>query len=141
MHRNEIQGHLERGLRQLQDLPPVRAGIMTPPRDTRQRKGMIENMFKAGKNDWLAAVPSLLDVQGWVEFHWNPDRQTRPPKVTISIASTFGQPGEGQLDDPSAAFKLLLAAWRYGTETVARVATEFAAHGMIETRRIFLLKG
>ena len=141
MHRNEIQGHLESGLRQLQDLAPVREGTIAAPGDTRQRKHMIENMFQCGRNDWLAAVPSLRDVQSWVQIHWNADRQIRPPGGTIPIGMPFGQQGERQLDDPSAAFKLLLAAWSYGAETVARVAMEFAAHGMIETRRIFLLKG
>ena len=140
MHRNEIHEYLERALRQLQDLPPVREGTIAVPGDTWQRKCVLENMFRA-RNEWLAAVPALRDVHRWVEVHWNTARQTQPPGGTIRIGVTFGQQGEVQLDDLSAAFKLLLAAWSYGAETVARFAIEFAAHGMIETSRILLLKG
>ena len=140
MHRNEIQEHLKRALRQLQDLPSIRAGTIAVPGDTWQRKHMLDSMLRA-KNEWLAVVSALRDVQRWVEIHWDTARQTQPPKGTIPIAIPFGQQGEVQLDALSAAFKLLLAAWNYDAETIAHVAVEFAAHGMIETRRILLLKG
>lgn len=92
------------------------------------------------KNEWLAAVPAFQDVQNWVEVHWDTERQTRPPAGTVSSGDEWGTDGEVQLDAQTAACKLLLAAG-HGAKTIAKYAMEFAAHGMIEVRSFYLLKG
>ena len=86
-------------------------------------------------------VPAFQEVQGWVATHWDPERQTQPPAGTVSTGDVEGDLGEVQLDALTAACKLLVASAVHGTGIVSNLAIEFAAHGMIEVRSSYLLKG
>ena len=137
---DSIEGRLSRTLRQFAALPGGSEQIIGVPLDSEQLGRTVKNILKR-KNEWLAAVPALQDVQNWVEVHWDTERQTQPPASTVSTGDEWGNQGEVQLDAPTAACKLLLAAAGHGAETVAKYAMGFAAHGMIEVRSFHLLKG
>ena len=93
------------------------------------------------KSAWWAAVPALQDVQDWIEVHWDTERQVRPPSGTIAASDYISHQGQIQLDAATSTCKLLMAAAKHGVETVTKHAEEFAAHGMIEVRSLYLLKG
>ena len=63
------------------------------------------------------------------------------PSGTVATGDDWGLQEETQLDSVTATRKLIVAAQLYGREQVGSYATEFAAHGMIEVRWIYLLKG
>ena len=139
-HLDTVNELLSRVLRRLEALEGIREGEADAPQGYREFKNQIASM-RDKRNRLFTAVPALSDLQNWVEIHWDPERQTQPPADTVSTGDKWGNQGEAQLDALSATFKLILAAWGHGAETVAQYATEFAAHGMIEVRSIFLLKG
>ena len=130
-----IQERLSRALQQFVAIPGI--GV---PLDRVQPERAVQSMLET-KNVWLAAVPAFQDVQNWVAVHWDTERQTHPPAGTVSNGDDWGTNGEVQLDAVTAACKLLLAAAGHGAETVAKYAMGFAAHGMIEARSFYLLKG
>ena len=137
---DSIEERLRRALAQFGTPPGGSVPITGIPLISWQIKEVVKNMLE-GKNEWLAAVPAFQDVQNWVEVHWDTERQTQPPVGTVSDGEEWGHNGDVQLDALTATCKLLLAAAGHGTETVAKYAMEFAAHGMIEVRSFYLLKG
>ena len=108
--------------------------------NSRQLEIEVKNILKRGV-ERLVVAPAFRDVENWVEVYWDPERRTQPPVSTVSTGDQWGNQGEVQLDALTATCKLLLAAAGHGTETVAKYAMEFANHGMIEVRHLFLLKG
>ena len=85
-------------------------------------------------------APAFQGVREWVAVHWALERATEPPLGTL-ITSGSGRRSEEQLDATLATIKLVKAAAEHGADTVARYATEFASHGMVEECNICLLKG
>ena len=109
----------------------------------------IEAEQFVARNRWLPSIPTFQNVQKWIEFHWATDRQTRPLSGVICQNNSFGSTlhlvgatqNEHQLDSLIATSKLILAAAKYDIETIGKHAEDFAMHGMIEGRRIYVLKG
>ena len=134
-----IQERLSRAVRQFAALPGSERLIGVPLSSGPLERAVTHLLER--RNEWLAGVPALREVQSWVEVHWDTERQTRPPTGTVTTGDELGNQGEVQLDAPTATCKLLLAAAGHGAETVAKYAMGFAAHGMIEVRNIYLLKG
>ena len=89
---------------------------------------------------WAAYQPSKTCNNG-LRFTGTPNAKRSRLAGTVSDGEKWGNNGEVQLDTLTAACKLLLAAAVHGAETVAKYAMEFAAHGMIEVRSFYLLKG
>ncbi|MDE3260109.1 MAG: HEPN domain-containing protein [Gemmatimonadota bacterium] len=137
---DSIENRLRHALAQFGTPPGGSVPITGIPLSSWQLKEAVKNMLE-GKNVWLAAVPAFQDVQNWVQVHWNTERETQPPAGTVSDGEEWGHNGDVQLDTPTATCKLLLAAAWHGVEAVAKYAIEFAAHGMIEVRSFYLLKG
>ena len=137
---DSIEERLSRALQQFVALPRIGEQFIDVPLNSGQLERAIKDMLRK-KNEWLAAVPAFQDVQNWVEVHWDTERQTQPPAGTVSTGEELGNEGEVQLDALTATCKLLLASAGHGADTVAKYAVEFAAHGMIEVRSFYLLKG
>ena len=137
---DSIEERLRGALRQFVALPGIGGQIIGVPLSSRQLEREVKNILER-KCEWLAAVPAFQDVQTWVEIHWDTERQMYPPVGTVSAGDEWGNQGEVQLNALTATCKLLLAAAGYGAETVAKYAMGFAAHGMIEVRIFYLLKG
>ena len=93
------------------------------------------------KGIWQTKGPGFQRLQEWVEIHWNPADEKQAPTDTVGAGEDWKWPGEGQLDSASATRKLISAAKLHGPTLVGKHAAEFAAHGMIEVRRVYLLKG
>ena len=137
---DSIQAQLRRALPHFLALSGVSDHVV----GTQLRGVQLERAVKKileGKDEWSAAAPVFQDVQGWVATHWGTERPTKPPPATVSAGERSGHIGEVQLDVLTATCKLLLAASRHGTETVAKCAMEFATHGMIEVSNFYLVKG
>ena len=137
---DSIEERLSGALRQFVALPGIGGQIIGVPLSSRQLEREVKNILER-KCEWLAAVPAFQDVQTWVEIHWDTERQMHPPVGTVSTGDEWGNQGEVQVNALTATCKLLLAAAGYGAETVAKYAMGFAAHGMIEVRIFYLLKG
>ena len=137
---DSIRARLCRALPQLLAVPGIREQFVNDPLSFSQIEGSVRNMLET-RSERLAAVPTVKDVQNWVEVHWDTKRPTRQPSATVSTRREWGDIGEIQLDALTATCKLILAAAGHGTETVAKCAVEFAAHGMIEVSTFYLLKG
>ena len=90
---------------------------------------------------WKTAGPGFGRLQEWVEEHWNPQHERQAPKGTAATMDQFGRSSETQLDDATATRKLIAAAKLHGRDQVGECAARFAAHGTIESRSIYLLKG
>ena len=90
---------------------------------------------------WQTEGPGFQRLREWVEVHWNPEDEKGPPNGTVAIGQRWGSPDYERLDTESATRKLIAAANLYGPEQVGGHAAEFAAHGMVEIRRVYLLKG
>ena len=120
---------------------PVVATIRELPRVYRlqDKKATIVRLIYNGR--WDIAAPAFLGVQEWVEVHWSAARPMQPPEWTVTTGEKSRQPGERQLDARTAAKKLIAAAGFHGAEAVAKYASEFASHGLIEIHSIHLLKG
>ena len=137
---HSIEEQLGHALQQFAALPGAGGPAIGIPVDRLAFKKAVERLLDR-RNEWLADVPAMQGLQDWVETHWDPERQPQPPAGTVSAGTEWVDRGEVQLDALSAACKLLLAAVVYGVDTVAKHAMEFAAHGMIEVRYIYLMKG
>ena len=133
---DSIEGRLTHALRQFMPSPEIARVWQNDSHIEGAVKSLLEN-----KEAWLATVPALQDVQDWVEAHWDTERQRQPPMGTVPTGDEYGNQRDVQLDTLTATFKLLLASARHGATTVAEYAMGFAAHGMIEVRSFYLLKG
>lgn len=89
---------------------------------------------------WDTDAPAFQAVREWVESNWNTERVTKVPTGTIGTTD-FGSRSETQFDAVTATRKLILSAALHGAQAAATYASEFACHGMIEIRSIYLLKG
>ncbi len=136
---DSIEERLRHALEQIAAFPGLGEQVIGASLSGGQIERTVGNMLRM-KNKLFADVSASLDVQKWVEVHWDAERQTQPPAGTVSDGDKWGNQGEVQLDALTATFKLLLAAAGHGAETVAKCAVEFAAHGMIEIRIIYPLK-
>ena len=134
-----IKPRLDRALPHFLAVPVVSQQVTGGRRSGAQSERVVKNLL-AGNDESFIALPAFQEVQGWVETHWDPERQTQPPAGTVTTWGE-GHRGEVQLDAPAAARKLLVASAVHGTGIVANLAIEFAAHGMIEVRSFYLLKG
>lgn len=104
-----------------------------------RHRNRARNLINDG--DWTAHAPALQQIQQWIELHWNAERPTQhPPGTVLTDTRTAPQCGP-RLDDATATRKLVVAAALYGPETVAGYAVDFARHGLVEIRSIYLLKG
>ena len=90
---------------------------------------------------WQTEGPAFRRLQDWVGAHWNPEEEKLAPSGTIVVAEYPGSRGHVRLDAVDATRKLIAAAKLYGPDQVAAHAAAFAVHGMVEVRKIFLLKG
>ena len=93
------------------------------------------------KGTWQTEGPGFKQLREWVEVHWNPEDDKEAPNDTVATEDDWGLQREDQLDAVTATRKLIAAAKLFGPEQVGKYSAEFAAHGMIEVRRIYLLKG
>ena len=139
-HLESIKSRLDRALPRFRAIPgigqQVSGRLQSGARFERAVKSLLESQVRFFETD-----AAFLEVQDWVAIHWDTERQTQPPAGTVSTSQVEGRPGEVQLDALAAACKLLIASAVHGTEIVADCAVEFAAHGMIEVRSFYLLKG
>ena len=139
-HLDSIRLRLDHALPHFLRVPGVSQRVTGDRRSRTQFERVAKNLL-AGNDESFAVDPAFQEVKGWVTTHWDPERQTQPPAGTVSTGDVEGDPGEVQLDALTSACKLLVASAVHGTEIVANLATEFAAHGMIEVRNFYLLKG
>lgn len=98
------------------------------------------DQFLSPASNWKTAGPGFRHLQEWVEVHWNQEEAKPPPCGTVPVRECWGH-GESQLDAATATRKLITAGHLYGTKQAARIAAEFAKHGMIEVHHIYLLRG
>ena len=139
-HLDSIRLRLDHALPHFLAVPGVSQRVTGGRRSRAQFERVVKNLL-AGNDESFTVVPAFQEVQGWVATHWDPERQTQPPAGTVSTGDVEGDLGEVQLDALTAACKLLVASAVHGTGIVANLAIEFAAHGMIEVRSFYLLKG
>ena len=137
---HSIEDGLGRALQQFIGLPGIGEQNISDSLSSLYLEKAV-NILLEEKHTWLTAVPAFHDLQKWVEVYWNAEHQTHPPAGTVLIGDKEGNQGEVQLDALRSTCKLLLAAVVHGTETVTKHALEFAEHGMIEVRSIYLLNG
>ena len=90
---------------------------------------------------WQTKGLGFQQLKEWVEVHWNPEDKRQAPGGTVATGEDWGWEGEIQLDAANATRKLIAAAKLFGRDEVGKYVAEFATHGMIEVRRIYLLKG
>ena len=95
----------------------------------------------ARSDEWDSSSPAFCDVWEWVDTYWDPGRPLGEPRGVMLMNALPSGFGEIQLDSATATCKLLLAAKEYGAGTIAKVASDFALHGMAETYSVFLFKG
>ena len=138
-HLDCIKPRLDRALPHFLAVPEVSQQVVGGRRSGAQSERVVKNLL-AGNDESFIALPAFQEVQDWVAIHWGPERQTQPPAGTVTTWGE-GHRGEVQLDAPAAARKLLVASAMHGTGIVANLAIEFAAHGMIDVRSFYLLKG
>lgn len=110
------------------------------PLANRQLKRSVENLLER-RAETLAVVPTLQEIRDWIQIHWDPERDTRPPENTVATSDEWTNRCDTQIDSLAAACKLLLASVAHGVETVAKCAVDFSNHGMIEVRSFYLFKG
>lgn len=110
-----------------------------PPESHWEGKREMNRYMDKGR--WQTTGSGFQRLQEWVEIHWNPEDEKKAPRGTVTAEEDWGRQGQIQLDPVSATRKLISAAKLYGAKLVGKHAAEFAAHGMIEVRRIYLLKG
>ena len=90
---------------------------------------------------WQTEGIGFQQLREWVEVHWSTEGEKQVPIGTVATGEDWALQRENQLDSVAATRKLITAAKFYGPEKVGDYAVEFAAHGMIEVRRVYLLKG
>ena len=110
-----------------------------PPESCWQARSDMDRYL--GEATWKTTGPGFERLREWVESHWSTDKDHQTPSGTIPTGQNWGVQSENQLDDTTAARKLIVAAKLYGIEAVAKYADQFAAHGLVEVRRHWLLKG
>ena len=136
---DSIRLRLDHALPHFLAVPGVSQQVVGGRRSGAQSERVVKNLL-AGNDESFIALPAFQEVQDWVAIHWDPERQTQPPAGTVTTCGE-GHRGEVQLDASAAARKLLVASAIHCTGIVANLAIEFAAHGKIEVRRFYLLKG
>ena len=112
-----------------------------PDPPTSRRKARLEIDRYLDQGDWTTTGSDFQKLQEWVEVHWNTGKEKPAPAGTVATGDDAWVQPEVHLDAVTATKKLIAAASLYGMEQVAVSASHFAAHGMIETHRIWLLKG
>ena len=90
---------------------------------------------------WKTNGPGFERLMEWVEAQWNPHSEKPTPNGAVAIAGSLGQWSTGQLGAAAATRKLIAAAKIHGRDRIAKCATEFATHGMIEVHYIYVLRG
>ena len=117
----------------------IEMDVTSPPVSRWEGRREMDRFLDEGT--WQATGPGFQQLREWVEVHWNEEDEKLAPNGTVSTGDDWGVQIEKQLDSVTGTRKLIAAAKLYGLEQVGKFAAEFAAHGMIETHRIFLLKG
>ena len=110
-----------------------------PPESYWKGRRTIDGFLDDGH--WQTEGPGFKQLREWVECHWNPKDDKEGPNGAVATGDDWGVQRENQLDSVAATKKLIVAAKLYGREQVSKCAADFASHGMIEVRRICLLKG
>ncbi len=90
---------------------------------------------------WKTDGPGFQRLMEWVETRWDPDGEKPTPNGSVAISGSLGQWSPSQLGAAAATRKLIAAAKIHGRDRIAKCATEFAIHGMIEVHYIYVLKG
>ena len=114
-------------------------GECDPPESIWKGRRAMDRFLDEGT--WQTEGPGFKQLREWVEFHWNPKDDKEGPNGAVATGDDWGIRRENQLDSVTATKKLIVAAKLYGREQVSKCAADFASHGMIEVRRICLLKG
>ena len=104
------------------------------------REGRLDMDRYLDKANWRTTGPGFQQLQEWVETHWNTENAKPAPSGMAATGDDSWVQTEVQLDAVTATKKLIAAAKLYGREPVVTIAKHFAAHGMIETHVIWLLK-
>ena len=104
------------------------------------REGRLDMDRYLDEANWETTGLGFRQLQEWVETHWNSEKAKPAPTGMATTRDDSSVQTEVQLDAVTATKKLIAAAKLYGTEPVATIAEHFAAHGMIETHRMWLLK-
>ena len=111
----------------------------SPPESCWEGRRAMDRFMDCGA--WQTTGPGFQQLREWVEVHWNTEDTKPAPAYAVAAREYWRPHGEEQLHPATATRKLISAAKLYGLEQVGKCAAEFAAHGMIEVRRIYLLKG
>lgn len=117
----------------------VTMNSLAPPASRLDGINVIARLVDKAK--WETAAPVFQAVREWVEENWAEGRAMNPPEGLVSVNEGSGLPGEEQLDAPTAAKRLIVAASLYGAEAVAKCAVEFGSHGLIEVHTVYPMKG
>lgn len=117
----------------------VEMDVTSPPASRWEGRLDMDRFVDTGT--WQTTGPGFKQLREWVEVHWNMEDEKLAPSGIVSIGDDWGAHSEIQLDSVTATRRLIAAARLYGSEQVAKYAAEFAAHGMIEIRGTYLLKG
>ena len=117
----------------------VEMELTCPPASRWEGRREMERLLDEG--NWQVTGPGFQQLRKWVEVHWSVEDEKLAPSGTVATGDDWGVHSENQLDSVAATRKLITGAKLYGPEQVGKYAAEFAEHGMIETRRTYLLKG
>ena len=92
---------------------------------------------------WQCYGPGFDLLSDWVSSHWAAPVEVRPPQGTVAIDPYLHglSNRREQLNVLDATRKLVVAAAIHGADRVGRYAAAFTAHGLIENRQIWLVKG
>ena len=116
----------------------VEMGESDPPKNCWHGRQQLERLLQG---TWETDGAGFQKLQEWLEVNWKVDEEKAQPDGAVATGDDWGISLENQLEPIAAARKIVAAAKLYGTEQVGTCASEFAAHGMVEVRAIFLLKG
>lgn len=117
----------------------ISIGGLNQTDDRRRNEKLIRRLVDEGR--WDSTAPAFQDVQAWVDAHWHPKRETRPPDGTVPSGAGVQLQVEFRVDLSIAPKSLIVAAGLYGAGIVADYAVGFARHGMIELEATYVLKG
>ena len=110
-----------------------------PPESFWEGRRDMDRLLDRGT--WQTDGSGFKLLREWVEVHWSREEEKQPPNGAVTTGEDWGVQREKQLDSVTATKKLIVAAKLYGRQQVSRCVAGFATHGMIEVRRVFLLKG
>ncbi len=110
-----------------------------PPESYWEGRRAIDRFLDEGI--WETVGPGFRQLREWVEAHWSTGEDKQAPNGAVATEEDWGIRRESQLDSVTATKKLIVAAKLHGREQVSKFAIAFAAHGMVEVRRVYLLKG